>query len=366
MNMKIAFVFLSVLTVIIILILTLVQLKTQSYRNETGLINKITYSNLNNYDLAELKNFNYTINPNNCDENVITWIVTSYSGEPSPRSALRRAYPNEELQIFGIKRIFLLGLLDEETKAIRRITQKALLDEASIYNDILQGNFIEAYRNLTYKHLMGLKWVFDNCKNTHHVIKMDDDIIVNLYELTTLLKNHPIEPNVIAGYVMKNMIPIREPANKWFTNEHEFPFEVYPDYVSGWLYITHLKTVERLIEQTKLHNKYFWIDDIFFTGILTNDLNIKLRSMNELFATDYRYLNCCIKGKKDNLKCEYVIGPNGGDNELQVRFKEFAQYCSKACSMRSDNNSVTNTCIAVYEKEKLKNGQAQVQQIKVK
>ncbi len=45
------------------------------------------------------------------------------------------------------------------------------------------------YRNLTYKHIMGLKWVSTHCSNAHTVVKVDDDTFVNIFQLTTFLKN---------------------------------------------------------------------------------------------------------------------------------------------------------------------------------
>ncbi len=44
------------------------------------------------------------------------------------------------------------------------------------------------YRNLTYKHIMGLKWVSTYCSNAHTVVKVDDDTFVNIFQLTTFLR----------------------------------------------------------------------------------------------------------------------------------------------------------------------------------
>ena len=39
------------------------------------------------------------------------------------------------------------------------------------------------YRNLTYKHTMGLQWAATYCPQSRYVIKMDSDIVVDLYQL---------------------------------------------------------------------------------------------------------------------------------------------------------------------------------------
>jgi hypothetical protein len=76
-------------------------------------------------------------------------------------------------------------------------------NEAERFQDIVQGNFIEAYKNLTYKHLMGLQWAVDKCKNN-----MDNNIIVNLYEAIVILQNKTKLNNnkpLLIEYILKHV-----------------------------------------------------------------------------------------------------------------------------------------------------------------
>ena len=50
-----------------------------------------------------------------------------------------------------MKRIFVLGDSPEWNEMLK--------DEHKSYKDILQINFVDAYRNMTYKHLSGYWWV---------------------------------------------------------------------------------------------------------------------------------------------------------------------------------------------------------------
>jgi len=300
-----------------------------------------------------------------CNAPFLIWIVTSYAGDPSARSALRRAYTDEELRALKIKRVFLLGTLDNDTERKTRVTQNALIHEAQRFNDILQGDFQDTYRNLTHKHLMGLRWAANNCKNVKYIMKMDDDIVVNMYGILEKLYSNIIEKDSLVGYILKNMVPIREPANKWYVSKTEYMGNIYPNFVSGWLYITHPEVVNRLIDYAESSNKYFWIDDVFVTGILRQALNIKIQNINELYTTDYRYLECCIKGRKNMLKCEFLIGPNGGNVELQVQFKEFAKFCHVNCSIRTENNFVGKTCVVPYREPNLHEGAGQISSIRI-
>ena len=54
--------------------------------------------------------------------------------------------------------------------------------------DIVQGNFLDTYRNLTYKSVMGHLWVSEFCQNADYVVKSDDDIYNDLYGLHEVLQ----------------------------------------------------------------------------------------------------------------------------------------------------------------------------------
>lgn len=305
------------------------------------------------------------IEPPACNATVLMWIVTSYAGEPSARSALRRAYATEELRALGIGRVFLLGALSEDAERKTRVPQNALLDESRRFNDILQGDFLDTYRNLTRKHLMGLRWATSNCKDVKYIMKMDDDIVVDIYGILEKLRSGAIREDSLTGYVLRNMIPVREPANKWYVSRAEYAGNVYPDFVSGWLYITHPRTARRLVDHAESSREYFWIDDVFVTGIVRQALNIGVRNVSELYATDHGYLECCIKGGANLLKCEFLVGPNGGDAELQGRFKEFAKFCHANCSARKGGNLVGRTCVVAYKEPSLHKGAVQISPIRI-
>lgn len=167
------------------------------------------------YQLFDL-NFYFVLNNNNMCENnsnILTLImVTSYFGNMETRSAMRRSFSREDLKQMNIRRIFLLG----ESLDDKYTSQKSVEDESRRFGDIIQGSFKEAYRNLTFKHVMGLLWARENCPNAKFVIKMDDDIVVNVERLPSLLNSLKVPENkpFISGYILRNMTPIREPANK--------------------------------------------------------------------------------------------------------------------------------------------------------
>ena len=61
---------------------------------------------------------------------------------------------------WSLRRFFLLAR-DPEVRA------EKLRKEFSRHKDVVQGNFDEAYTMLSYKHIMGLQWVNQQCKTNN-------------------------------------------------------------------------------------------------------------------------------------------------------------------------------------------------------
>ncbi|KAJ8670731.1 hypothetical protein QAD02_001990 [Eretmocerus hayati] len=330
--------------------------------------------------LMDLENFEYIIDAKcalkskhfkqlpNGQEMKAVWVVTSYAGDVTKRSALRNAYTDEELRQLGIRRIFLLGTLNDGAQRKSGVTQLAIQNEAERFQDIIQGNFIEAYKNLTYKHLMGLQWAVDRCSNTHlYIMKMDDDIIVNIYEAMALLENKSsanARGDFLMGYAMNNMAPIRIRESKWFVTYEEFRGSTYPSFLSGWFYVLDMLTAMKLVFQSRQHAKYFWIDDLFITGILREEAGVgQLVDISEYFTSDYRFLKCCLKTQETltKYKCDFIVGPDGGDRYLLSKFQKFSKECHyQQCNTRPKLQLLKDKCILDDRKLDLGNGNVQV------
>ena len=55
------------------------------------------------------------------------------------------------------------------------------------YRDMVQGNFIDRYRNLTLKAVLGLRWMSQYCSQAPFAIKTDDDTFLNIFEMVRLM-----------------------------------------------------------------------------------------------------------------------------------------------------------------------------------
>ncbi|KAH9368315.1 hypothetical protein HPB48_004507 [Haemaphysalis longicornis] len=77
----------------------------------------------------------------------------------------------------GFKLVFLLGTTQ------RREVRRRVSEENGLHEDIVQGNFIDAYRNLTYKTVMLIRWARDFCARASFVLKIDDDMLLSVWDL---------------------------------------------------------------------------------------------------------------------------------------------------------------------------------------
>jgi len=62
--------------------------------------------------------------------------------------------------------------------------------EFAQHRDLVQGNFIDSYRNLTLKAVMGLRWMSTYCSEAPFAIKTDDDTFLNIFEMVRLMNEN--------------------------------------------------------------------------------------------------------------------------------------------------------------------------------
>lgn len=177
--------------------------------------------------------------------------------------------PNNTVRI---RTVFVLG-----TTASTVITPslgKSLQMEQEHYNDLLQFDFVDTYRNNTYKIMTALDHVSRKCNNTKFVILVDDDFLVNPNNLIrAIFKVNASEyPTYVSGHILFTQQPERTPWSKWFVRYCEYPYRVFPPYPSGGTVIMSMPVV-RLVAFGMKFVQFFWIDDVYL-GIVLNKFGI--------------------------------------------------------------------------------------------
>ena len=124
---------------------------------------------------------------------------------------------------------------------------KKLKKEHEKFKDILLFNFVDSYKNKTYKDLGTFHWTLKNCKGTKFVLKMDEDSAVDPFHLPIFL-DHFIDlatPFLLCKFEEFKK-PERNPKSGRFVSFQRYPYEYYPKYCSGKVYVTNLKAIKHV------------------------------------------------------------------------------------------------------------------------
>lgn len=205
--------------------------------------------------------------------------VHSHPAHKERRDAIRATWGSVVRNFntqFHIGLVFLLGLSnvsDEINSAVQR--------EAKLYRDIVQGRFLDTYRNLTIKSIMGLRWTSTFCCNTKYTLKTDDDVYFNMSLLMSFLQSLP-QKGVLVGSIYEDSQVMRE--GQWQVKETDFPFSVYPPYCAGAAYVMSPDISQLLFSTfvTRMPKPLLTIEDAYVTGFLANEANINC-SHSDLF-----------------------------------------------------------------------------------
>jgi beta-1,3-galactosyltransferase 1 len=148
-------------------------------------------------------------------------------------------------------------------------------EESVIYGDILQGDFIESYNNLTFKALMSWQWMIRRCdlSNTtgiQTIMKVDDDVVINSAQLIGNMSK--IESNQFACRVLKDSPIIRNKTSEDYLSFTEYPWprKNFQTYCAGGWYLFNSDLLEPLYKLAEIN--YGFLHDDVYIGMLATCL----------------------------------------------------------------------------------------------
>ena len=210
------------------------------------------------------------------DDLDIVILVHSEQSKVERRKALRQTWgslalnsisyslwPKKEILKYNFNLYFVFGLSKDEG------LNDMISEENDKYGDIIQGNFIDHYRNMTLKSILGLKFIKEKCNNVRYFIKSDSDVFLNLPYLTQYLFENPMSYSILGPLCVGSKVYRK---GKWGISFEDFPFETYPVYEAGSAYIISSDLVDDLYAASEFV-PYIFIDDVYITGILGRILN---------------------------------------------------------------------------------------------
>lgn len=184
------------------------------------------------------------------------------------RSILRDTWASKDLIKTHVQRVvFLVGMTQNAT------IQQMIEDEYWTYGDLVQGQFMDTYHNLTHKGVMGLRWVHEYCSHAQLILKVDDDVFFNPF----LFYNHFFaklqQNNRSIACQMRRLgtSVIQRRKGKWKVPEFQFRgFKTFPvSHCNGFVMIITPDIIRSLYMAAHI-TPFFWLDDVYLSGILAS------------------------------------------------------------------------------------------------
>jgi hypothetical protein len=135
------------------------------------------------------------------------------------RKKIRQTWSNRTL-FPTVNLAFVLGLSND------RSTNSRIRGEHEMYGDIIQGDRIDVYRNLSFKPYVQWRWTIYNCMNAKYFAKQDDDTFLNTPKFLEFIQNrtafNPVRPSC-AGEIRYNEPVDRRTTGRFATKLAEWP-----------------------------------------------------------------------------------------------------------------------------------------------
>ncbi|KAM9844952.1 beta-1,3-galactosyltransferase 2-like [Aulostomus maculatus] len=222
--------------------------------------------------------FPYIINePDKCTKSrlspFLVLLIATEARQVEARNAIRQTWGNESVApSLGFIRLFLLGKNEGE---LGNLQQNMLEAESRRHHDIIQQDFLDSYKNLTIKTLMGMNWVALHCLQASYVMKTDSDMFVNTEYLIHKLLRPELRPkkDYFTGNNMRGFAPNRNKNSKWYMPPELYPSEKYPTFCSGTGYVFSGDLAQK-IYRASLSIRYLHLEDVY-VGICLAKLRIE-------------------------------------------------------------------------------------------
>ena len=247
------------------------------------------YNTYNGYPLTIYDN-PYRISQSNCRNYSLVIIVHSAVTNFRKREVIRKTWGNKALlEKYGMKLVFVLGT------PCKSDLQVLISEESDKHDDIVQGNFLDSYTNITHKAVLWLRWVNENCVHARTLLKLDDDVFVNVFLLQYYLHKFDTSKKQIWCEVKPaGEQPIqRRKGLKWRVEDHELRgLKYYPVAMCrGYFVILTIESIGPMYEAAKT-TPFFWIDDFYIFGTLANKTGSEILPFVDYLAEEEDAFKC--------------------------------------------------------------------------
>jgi len=190
---------------------------------------------------------------------------------------------------------------------------KLVLLESDLNDDIVQGNFVDNPQNLTYKHVMGYKWVSQHCVDKPaFVLKTDDNVFVETYHLfnflTAVYGSDPVA-GIVCDVVPAGTGPLHQTTERSPDSR--------PKYCNGAAYLITPSLIPKFLRATASVSP-ITLDDVYMTGLVREYLGISPFYLNQRYTYELdRPIKWVVSNKNQPLPFIFVVS-----NSKETRWPE--------------------------------------------
>ncbi|KAH7971140.1 hypothetical protein HPB49_019497 [Dermacentor silvarum] len=222
------------------------------------------------------------------------------------RAAIRDTWGGTALKM-GFDVVFLLGKTSDQEM------QRKILSEHSLYGDIVQGDFVDSYRNLTYKTVMLIRWAREKCSEANFVLKIDDDILLGVWDFAVVVNGLIGVKRSMWGFLLRDAHPKRDVSSKWYMSREEYAPDTYPPYLAGAGYLISGDSIAALESITE-DECFFPFEDVYLTGIIAERAQVNRSGLEGFSITHNLYQQPCSTPR-------VVISHNWSPESLRTQWK---------------------------------------------
>lgn len=200
------------------------------------------------------------------NQRTVVIIVLSARAHFNQRKIVRQTYGSvrkaNNVKVLAV--VFMIG--NQDAPGQTHVDFHELEAESDRFGDIVMGDFVDSYRNLTLKTIMAYEWLTMYCREAQLVVKTDDDVVVNIFALTKAL--HAWTPTEVKS------------SNIWCC-VHTFYFHpeefngTFPLHSAGYGYVTPFDVIDRIDDEISksFPGRVFTHEDVFMTSVVTKRIN---------------------------------------------------------------------------------------------
>ncbi|KAH9492160.1 hypothetical protein Btru_026439 [Bulinus truncatus] len=199
---------------------------------------------------------------------------------------------------YKLKVFFFIGQVDSLT------LQYQLTNESQQFGDLVQGSFLDSYRNLTYKAIFTFKWLNDHCQGMRLLLRLDDDVFLGLPHLFHAwdVRVGSKTNSIMCDVVSEDRV-WRE--GQWSVEKSDIVEDKYYfDHCLGYFAAMTPDLLHKM-DATGRKTRFFWIDDVHAYGFVAKKVGVAFVNVNDRMARGKEKLfESCITSQGD--KCNFV------------------------------------------------------------